>query len=1209
MVDTFPKNFLKSIKTKECLLFIGSGISSWSGLPTWEGLLISMINFLSDRGLILDEKQEIESIIRKGDLLTAASLCSSRMRRADLRDFVDDVFINPNPQPHEIHEIIVGLGPDSFITTNYDRLIEDAYQRVNESFVLFPVNNDQPIEQAKMLKHGQSHFIFTPHGRVDKVDTIILSREDYRRIQFDSKAVIKSLEHLLISRPIVYLGYGLQDPDFLMIKDQIASTYQGGEREHFAILPDVSNMMKQFWRENYGINIISYSTQIHEVIDKDGHKIEQRTYTELLQLLKKLSQEIKPTPIVLPKKYTDFHETPEIKDAVIRFCRDIEHSYSNNLKQWIQIFASFRIDLSPQMETKAYPRTLPVLELLRHDENLIIIGSPGSGKTFAIQTYAAILAEQALERLRLNNPLNPPSVKNRIPLILPMNEYNGDLAGMIVARLPRSIDVKVALKSGLFVLMFDAIDEISRTLVDTKTFSNDLSSFFSKFPSNRFVFTSRIVGYFSFLPLPVFELQPVTSAELEDYLASFHISQSVLQPELQQKLQNPFILSSFVILLKDLKEKRLNFVSILEYNLHRFTRSIKSKTSIDISLKKLLAPICYDLVNRGSTSLTASEIEQEIEKTLCQTLNSKDFTAVQMLKLIISTGLLVPNAEGRLGFFHKTMIEYLAATELVSRYQQGTFSLAKHINLHNWDETIILFLQLLPPEDAKKILLEITEFDIIFACSTFESATVKDKTIGLFLFDQIAERLSDPVLPIEKKPHLGAALVKLVPFGRKDILKQWLEDDLLAPNAALFLAHMGAKELINRIVSLASEDNSYPSSFAKALVILADEEVVSVLIEQGSRAPDEKRTLDNLLKGFFREDNLAYVIVCFESETLYSKIDRLRRSAIKRERMFAANILSHLDSDRALVALVKMLRDPDYEVCNEVIFRLLGGWDEKTYKTQEIIHQMFQLLKEKQCSSYATRYLIKYSDPTVVSIAKKRIIRAKNRYELINLYAILAKELPDQARRLLFEQLENYEPSLHEDLPSAIARLPVEYILPDILSFLRIDNHDLQETVLKALDNHAGYRKQLPIKKDDALFLLNLWEDWCDSPDRQQVGQLMADHVQSITKPILLERLADPNYRFRNDIIELVARLPLEKGDLSRSVIYWLISKFAISREERSRYFDNPVTKIVGKVSDESLVVEKLVPLLSSSNEAVKNNAYLAVKTAERALGKRFLKE
>jgi hypothetical protein len=70
----FPKHLIEAIQSKECILFIGSGISVWSGLPSWERLIRQMVEFLCDSGLQSNEKSEIEQILLKGDILTAASL-------------------------------------------------------------------------------------------------------------------------------------------------------------------------------------------------------------------------------------------------------------------------------------------------------------------------------------------------------------------------------------------------------------------------------------------------------------------------------------------------------------------------------------------------------------------------------------------------------------------------------------------------------------------------------------------------------------------------------------------------------------------------------------------------------------------------------------------------------------------------------------------------------------------------------------------------------------------------------------------------------------------------------------------------------------------------------------------------------------------------------------------------------------------------------
>jgi len=44
-LSTFPKAFIDALSAKECVLFIGSGISVWSGLPNWRQLIERMLDF------------------------------------------------------------------------------------------------------------------------------------------------------------------------------------------------------------------------------------------------------------------------------------------------------------------------------------------------------------------------------------------------------------------------------------------------------------------------------------------------------------------------------------------------------------------------------------------------------------------------------------------------------------------------------------------------------------------------------------------------------------------------------------------------------------------------------------------------------------------------------------------------------------------------------------------------------------------------------------------------------------------------------------------------------------------------------------------------------------------------------------------------------------------------------------------------------------
>ena len=59
---------------------------------------------------------------------------------------------------HKIHELIISLGSDCYITTNYDSLIENAFQKFRNGLMLRRVNNDNLLNklQFKNILHLNS---------------------------------------------------------------------------------------------------------------------------------------------------------------------------------------------------------------------------------------------------------------------------------------------------------------------------------------------------------------------------------------------------------------------------------------------------------------------------------------------------------------------------------------------------------------------------------------------------------------------------------------------------------------------------------------------------------------------------------------------------------------------------------------------------------------------------------------------------------------------------------------------------------------------------------------------------------------------------------------------------------------------------------------------------------------------------------------------
>ena len=244
------KGIITALKQEDCVLFIGSGISTWSGLPSWAGLLDELADYLEECG---EDSSLVKREAANGDLLQAASYGFDRLTKLQIRDFMLRACRCGKAEPQEIHKKILDLGVKCFITTNYDKLIEMGIQKWRAKKPVVVVTNRQLAEMGRISQARATDFIYKPHGDVEDVESIILTREQYRSLLLNGERhmALETLKTLMVSRPVVYMGFGLRDPDFLYIRDILSNIYQGNVRDHYAVMADVEDAEADYWRRNY----------------------------------------------------------------------------------------------------------------------------------------------------------------------------------------------------------------------------------------------------------------------------------------------------------------------------------------------------------------------------------------------------------------------------------------------------------------------------------------------------------------------------------------------------------------------------------------------------------------------------------------------------------------------------------------------------------------------------------------------------------------------------------------------------------------------------------------------------------------------------------------------------------------------------------------------------------------------------------------------
>jgi hypothetical protein len=205
--DDIFEELVEKIKSKKVILWVGSGFSTYAGYPSGNKLHKQIFELLSP-----DEQKNHES----DSLLTLTDYYEKINGRSNLISKLQGIFFEIPPDSLEYHQRLKNLNKfDHIITTNYDRLFENAY---GESLITiyqdFHIPNGCDLNKVKLYKI---------HGDILDEDSIIITSRDYRKFYSDKQnqllwALIKALT---AQYAVLFIGYSISDENIQYMFDDI----------------------------------------------------------------------------------------------------------------------------------------------------------------------------------------------------------------------------------------------------------------------------------------------------------------------------------------------------------------------------------------------------------------------------------------------------------------------------------------------------------------------------------------------------------------------------------------------------------------------------------------------------------------------------------------------------------------------------------------------------------------------------------------------------------------------------------------------------------------------------------------------------------------------------------------------------------------------------------------------------------------------------
>ena len=302
----FLDSYSKALLDGNAAVFAGAGLSRASGYVDWKGLLRETAEHL---GLDVD---------RETDLVALAQYSQNkRGNRSHLNQLLVNEFTD-QAELSENHHLIASMPIDTVWTTNYDDLLERAFEEAQKRS---DVKHRE--KQLSTTRPGRKVTIYKMHGDRTMPDEAVLTKDDYESYDSKRKLFSEKLQGDLIGKTFLFLGFSFTDPNIDHILSRIRVLLGENQREHFCIMksvtPPSSHDLKEVAEYEYERRKLE-----HRIEDLKRYSIQAvliDEYSDLTRLLEELSRRSHQRDVFVSGSAHDFGPLGE--DKLKSLCRTL----------------------------------------------------------------------------------------------------------------------------------------------------------------------------------------------------------------------------------------------------------------------------------------------------------------------------------------------------------------------------------------------------------------------------------------------------------------------------------------------------------------------------------------------------------------------------------------------------------------------------------------------------------------------------------------------------------------------------------------------------------------------------------------------------------------------------------------------------------------------------------------------------------------------
>lgn len=243
MYEKIFRRIVDASQNNSLTFFVGAGVSAVSGAPKWSDLIEAMCNELGctpKSSYISDEYLRIPQMF----------YYSINQDNEKYYSFITRCFEKSKLYPNIIHKMLLCFNPCSFITTNFDELLEEAAVQSAQGFKSIACDTE-------ISSINGDRYILKLHGDLNHRN-IVFKEEDYLNYSENFKLIETVLKAIFSMNTVVFIGYGLNDYNIKLILNWAKTLLKDQFNEPIFIHTGSEELSREelLYQESKGVKVV-----------------------------------------------------------------------------------------------------------------------------------------------------------------------------------------------------------------------------------------------------------------------------------------------------------------------------------------------------------------------------------------------------------------------------------------------------------------------------------------------------------------------------------------------------------------------------------------------------------------------------------------------------------------------------------------------------------------------------------------------------------------------------------------------------------------------------------------------------------------------------------------------------------------------------------------------------------------------------------------